>query len=69
MEQSVPGPSAIETSMKKIRPAPLERLMARWFEQLKKGQLIAFPSGHRQVFGKGDLFPQAFSRSMIFDDP
>ena len=61
MEQSVPGAHpAIETSMKKIRPAPLERLMARWFEQLKKGQLtIAFPSGHRQVFGKGELSPQA----------
>ncbi len=61
MEQSVSGVHpAIETSMKPIRLAPLERLMAYWFEQLKKDQLtIAFPSGHRQVFGKGDLSPQA----------
>ena len=61
MEQSVPGVHpAIETSMKKIRLAPLERLMAHWFEQLTKGQLtINFPSGHRQVFGQGDLSPQA----------
>lgn len=34
--------------------------MARWFEQVEVGQLtIDFPSGHRQIFGKGDATPQA----------
>ncbi len=34
--------------------------MVRWFEQLEKGQLmIDFPSGHRQIFGHGEISPQA----------
>jgi len=57
MEQSVSGVHpAIETSMNPIRLAPLERLMARWFDKVEVGQLtIGFPSGHRQTFGPGDM--------------
>lgn len=50
----------IETSIKPIRLAPLERMMARWFDQIEKGQLtIEFPSGHRQHFSQGESSPQA----------
>ena len=61
MEQSVSRVhAAMETPIEPIRLAPLERLMARWFERIKAGQLtIEFPSGHRQVFGERDAMPQA----------
>ena len=50
----------IETPIKPIRLAPLERMMARWFDQIEKGQLtIEFPSGHRQLFSQGESSPQA----------
>ena len=50
----------IETPIKPIRLAPLERMMARWFDQIEKGQLtIEFSSGHRQHFSQGDSSPQA----------
>ena len=50
----------IETPIKSIRLAPLERMMARWFDQIEKGQLtIEFSSGHRQHFSQGESSPQA----------
>ena len=50
----------IETPIKPIRLAPLERMMARWFDQIEKGQLtIEFSSGHRQHFSQGESSPQA----------
>ena len=48
----------IETPIKPVRLAPLERMMARWFDQIKKGQLtIEFSSGIG-IFA-GAIKPQA----------
>ena len=50
----------METPVKPIRLAPLERLMTRWFNQIESGQLtIEFPSGHQQIFSQGEVNPNA----------